>query len=354
MICVREGLGYTPYSPLAGGWLTGKYRRGEEPPRRLADDAAPGRVPPLPGRPGLRRARGVRGARPRARDFPGRARDRLAARRSERDGCGRRPAPTRAAAPGARGARPPALARRSGSSWPHSSHERARHPRARRPPAAADGRVHRSDGQRPARARAWRAAPAAPIRDAAARSRQPDGLHAGAQKRRRLDVVAEGDRDRTRQLGSWARRAPGRGSPPRRRDGRAAGDPERVADHRDPHGRRLRGRDAGARTTRRADGRDPRRRRAGTLPCRGDARRARRRRDPVVEPPGRRDRRGGAARRRRRLHVHERARADPPARVARAGHARERRRREPSDRPRARHRDDGRRAASSSTGASRR
>lgn len=31
-IVVREGLGYTPYSPLAGGWLTGKYRRGEEPP----------------------------------------------------------------------------------------------------------------------------------------------------------------------------------------------------------------------------------------------------------------------------------------------------------------------------------
>lgn len=31
-IVVREGLGYTPFSPLAGGWLTGKYRRGEEPP----------------------------------------------------------------------------------------------------------------------------------------------------------------------------------------------------------------------------------------------------------------------------------------------------------------------------------
>ncbi len=31
-ICGREGLGYTPFSPLAGGWLTGKYRRGEEPP----------------------------------------------------------------------------------------------------------------------------------------------------------------------------------------------------------------------------------------------------------------------------------------------------------------------------------
>lgn len=31
-VCVRAGLGYTPYGPLAGGWLTGKYRRGEEAP----------------------------------------------------------------------------------------------------------------------------------------------------------------------------------------------------------------------------------------------------------------------------------------------------------------------------------
>jgi aryl-alcohol dehydrogenase-like predicted oxidoreductase len=31
-LVAREGLGYTPFSPLAGGWLTGKYRRGEEPP----------------------------------------------------------------------------------------------------------------------------------------------------------------------------------------------------------------------------------------------------------------------------------------------------------------------------------
>jgi aryl-alcohol dehydrogenase-like predicted oxidoreductase len=27
-ICRREGLGFTPFSPLAGGWLTGKYTRG--------------------------------------------------------------------------------------------------------------------------------------------------------------------------------------------------------------------------------------------------------------------------------------------------------------------------------------
>jgi aryl-alcohol dehydrogenase-like predicted oxidoreductase len=28
-LCEREGLGFTPFSPLGGGWLTGKYRRGE-------------------------------------------------------------------------------------------------------------------------------------------------------------------------------------------------------------------------------------------------------------------------------------------------------------------------------------
>ena len=31
-LVARAGLGYTPFSPLAGGWLTGKYRRGEPPP----------------------------------------------------------------------------------------------------------------------------------------------------------------------------------------------------------------------------------------------------------------------------------------------------------------------------------
>jgi aryl-alcohol dehydrogenase-like predicted oxidoreductase len=28
-LCARAGVSYTAYSPLAGGWLTGKYRRGE-------------------------------------------------------------------------------------------------------------------------------------------------------------------------------------------------------------------------------------------------------------------------------------------------------------------------------------
>jgi aryl-alcohol dehydrogenase-like predicted oxidoreductase len=28
-VCAREGLGFTPFGPLGGGWLTGKYRQGE-------------------------------------------------------------------------------------------------------------------------------------------------------------------------------------------------------------------------------------------------------------------------------------------------------------------------------------
>lgn len=31
-LCHEHGLAFTPFSPLAGGWLTGKYRRGEPPP----------------------------------------------------------------------------------------------------------------------------------------------------------------------------------------------------------------------------------------------------------------------------------------------------------------------------------
>jgi len=31
-MCAAFGLGFTPFSPLAGGWLTGKYRRDEAPP----------------------------------------------------------------------------------------------------------------------------------------------------------------------------------------------------------------------------------------------------------------------------------------------------------------------------------
>jgi aryl-alcohol dehydrogenase-like predicted oxidoreductase len=31
-LCAEFGISYTPFSPLAGGWLTGKYKRGEDAP----------------------------------------------------------------------------------------------------------------------------------------------------------------------------------------------------------------------------------------------------------------------------------------------------------------------------------
>ena len=39
-VCVNENIGILPWSPLAGGWLTGKYRRDEVPtgPSRLGDN----------------------------------------------------------------------------------------------------------------------------------------------------------------------------------------------------------------------------------------------------------------------------------------------------------------------------
>ncbi len=39
-VCVNEGIGVLPWSPLAGGWLTGKYRRDEAPTgaTRLGED----------------------------------------------------------------------------------------------------------------------------------------------------------------------------------------------------------------------------------------------------------------------------------------------------------------------------
>ncbi len=40
-VCINEGLGVIPWSPLRGGWLTGKYRRGmEKPPEGTRVDLA--------------------------------------------------------------------------------------------------------------------------------------------------------------------------------------------------------------------------------------------------------------------------------------------------------------------------
>jgi len=41
-LCAERGLGFTPFSPLAGGWLTGKYHRGEDPPEGSRMTLRPG------------------------------------------------------------------------------------------------------------------------------------------------------------------------------------------------------------------------------------------------------------------------------------------------------------------------
>ena len=41
--CRRYGLGVITWSPLAGGWLTGRYRKGAEPPRSSRADRIPAR-----------------------------------------------------------------------------------------------------------------------------------------------------------------------------------------------------------------------------------------------------------------------------------------------------------------------
>src|SRR5438067_8915872 len=41
--CRRHGMGVIPWSPLAGGWLTGRYRLGEDVPRSRRAEMLPGR-----------------------------------------------------------------------------------------------------------------------------------------------------------------------------------------------------------------------------------------------------------------------------------------------------------------------
>ena len=44
-LCADQGVGFTAFSPLAGGWLTGKYQSGRAVSRGITDDAAAGAVP---------------------------------------------------------------------------------------------------------------------------------------------------------------------------------------------------------------------------------------------------------------------------------------------------------------------
>jgi aryl-alcohol dehydrogenase-like predicted oxidoreductase len=41
--CRRHGMGVIPWGPLAGGWLSGRWRKGQEPPQSSRADRLPGR-----------------------------------------------------------------------------------------------------------------------------------------------------------------------------------------------------------------------------------------------------------------------------------------------------------------------
>ena len=41
--CRRHGMGVIPWGPLAGGWLSGRWRKGQEPPQSTRADRIPGR-----------------------------------------------------------------------------------------------------------------------------------------------------------------------------------------------------------------------------------------------------------------------------------------------------------------------
>ena len=60
--CGRYGMGVIPWSPLAGGWLSGRWRKGQEPPKSSRAERLPQRFDlSLPGN--QAQARGRRGAR---------------------------------------------------------------------------------------------------------------------------------------------------------------------------------------------------------------------------------------------------------------------------------------------------
>ena len=249
-VVVREGLGYTPFSPLAGGWLTGKYRRDEEPPAGSRMTLRPEPYRHLEDGRVFDALEAFEAIAQRTGHDPCRARDRLAARSSARHRRRHRPAPPRPAPPGARRAPARPLPARARAARGAVRMSRPRPRRARGPLAADDGRVRRGDGRGAALARPRRAAPAAPARHASRGLGHPDGPHARLPRRRAAGVVAEGDRDRPRQPRPRPGRAPGRRPAPRRRDRRAAGAPERLRDHRDPHGRGVGRRDPRARSGR--------------------------------------------------------------------------------------------------------
>ena len=114
-LCHEHGLGYSPYSPLAGGWLTGKYRRGEPPPPGSRMTVRPEGGKRYWADATFDALEELEGEADRARRLRGRAVDRLAPTGTRGRGRRRRSERRRAAGARSRGARdPPPRARMGG------------------------------------------------------------------------------------------------------------------------------------------------------------------------------------------------------------------------------------------------
>ena len=100
-LCAEHGIAYVPFGPLAGGWLTGKYRRGEAFPSGSRMTQRPGPYAEYVVGRGVRRpgAAGSRGRGARRRDVG--ARVRVGALEPRRRGRRLRPDAARAPAAGA-------------------------------------------------------------------------------------------------------------------------------------------------------------------------------------------------------------------------------------------------------------
>ena len=344
-VCAREGIGYSPFSPLAGGWLTGKYRRGEQPPAGSRMTQRPGpyahlqRDEVFDTLEAFEQRAAERGTTPAALAIawllaqPQVAAVVIGPRRPEHlqpalDAVALDLSPRRARCAGR--VVPVSVLVLSAEEVEQllsmdecieamtevlASLARGELYQPLRsivfPPLAGSGiglmPAHRG-GERPAYS----------LKEIVV---VPDNPSRGLDSHQGGVLLHDGDH------------------------GRAARDPQRVADHGHPNGGGIRRRDARARAPRRAGRGDHRAGRSGQVTRGGAEGRAGRPGDPDVEQSRGRHRPGARRRRRRGLHVHDLARAGRRARLARARHPCERGRLERADEPRALRGDDPRRDA---------
>ncbi len=180
-VCREHGLGYEAFGPLAGGWLAGRYRRGEAYPEGSRMTQRPDGYRQLRERRRVRCARGLRARSARSRRLDGGTRARLAARRTGGHELSSSDRPARSSS--SRFAKHSRSSSRQTSTRIWEACSRDRPERARGPRAPRHGVVHRGDDRGAGVARARRALQPAPLDRATRRSRHAARPHARVSRR---------------------------------------------------------------------------------------------------------------------------------------------------------------------------